>query len=619
VESVPEVALKKLVERTQGIPRLLVELVRGLRRSGLVRRFERGSGYYLAVDELDRLPDLPVVQWSATREIEALPAQLAGHARLAAAFGGRFTVAELEGVLAILERDGAFTETQLDPAIGVRRLLDTGLLNRGPFAHIDFRHPLLRETLYDAMSADLRKTIHHAAYEMYRSSSDLADEERLPRLAMHAARSGLREEAAAAYLTLAERAQSRHAYLDAELMYVGAIENLPSDDSARLSSAAQGRGLMRFRLGRLEEAMRDFAFAREHAQRFDSTAREIELLLDQSMVVDWVGDYRKSAELVEEAEQVKTHMTAEPSELLQARLLVALGRKAYRAVQYDVSVEYNQEAARRAERLEDAGYETFVIALLLAGPSWAALGRWEEAEQLLNAAVQAAEVRGDLIHLAAALNNRSFVWNARGEREKLLGDMQRVRQVARQTGFGPLEFHAEANIGEVYYYLGEIAAANEHAARAVALGEQIWGDTSQTFRALLLQARVALYIDDSKTAESLLEQVRTREARALGAGLKDAKITPTEEVMADMLDLAVRGAPDDAWARLRERCDPVASSQELVEVLEMEGLCAMRSGKRESARRALNEALRIAETCPGLLVIRIGKALENLNSAPPAN
>ena len=47
-------------------------------------------------------------------------------------------------------------------------------------------------------------------------------------MAFHAARSGLAAEAGRLYLDLAGRASARHAYLDAELLYSNALENLPA-------------------------------------------------------------------------------------------------------------------------------------------------------------------------------------------------------------------------------------------------------------------------------------------------------------------------------------------------------------------------------------------------------
>src|SRR5262249_40606771 len=71
-ENVSDQALSLLVERTQGIPLLLVELVRGLKRDHVVRQHAKSETWFLATEELDRLPSLPLVEWMAQRELHAL-------------------------------------------------------------------------------------------------------------------------------------------------------------------------------------------------------------------------------------------------------------------------------------------------------------------------------------------------------------------------------------------------------------------------------------------------------------------------------------------------------------------------------------------------------------------
>ena len=152
--------LRSLVERTQGVPRLLVELTRGLKRDGFVRKSERGSGHYLAVDELDKLPDLPIVQWNAIREVEALSPQLAGHARLASVLGNHFTVPELEALQSALEHDPLPDDAQLDAGVGVQRLVEGGLLLRHRAGRLSFRHALLRDTIYQLLPEPQRARLH---------------------------------------------------------------------------------------------------------------------------------------------------------------------------------------------------------------------------------------------------------------------------------------------------------------------------------------------------------------------------------------------------------------------------------------------------------------------------
>src|SRR5262249_39694757 len=123
VESVADSAVHHLVERAQGIPLLLVELIRGLRREGIVRRSPKGQAWYLATDELDRLPDLPLIEWLARSELDTLAPTLRGHARLLALLGEQVAHADVAGVLLRLEQEGGDLEFPLDGRVATQRLL----------------------------------------------------------------------------------------------------------------------------------------------------------------------------------------------------------------------------------------------------------------------------------------------------------------------------------------------------------------------------------------------------------------------------------------------------------------------------------------------------------------
>ena len=611
VEHVPRPALLRIVERTQRVPRLMVELVSGLKRAGLVRRNERGRGYSLATTELEKMPDLPVVEWAASREVEALPVQLAGHARLASVLGERFTIDEVEGLLRRLERDGAFEQAQLDAAVGVRRLIDRGILVRRGAGKIDFRHGLLRETIYRSVPDALRTRIHAAALEMFQDKTQLQDEERLPRLALHAARSGLREQAAGTYLLLAERAQQQHAYLEAELMYTSALESMEASNSSVLP-ATQGRGLMRFRLGRCEDAVKDLDGAVELAERRVMPERVLELLLDKATILDWMGDYAQSAETARQAETIEVGSL---SELLRARLTAALGRALSRAGEKEASIEKNLAAAALAEPLGDAAYETLVIALLLAGADFASNGRFEEAERVLARVIAEAQARGDLLHVAAATNNRSFIWFGLGDTENVIKDLKRVREVVRELGFAPMEFHAEGNLGEVYYIMGDMMAAEVHARAAVEVSERLSRDGWWLSHGELLLARIALYANDVAAVRDLVQRVQARLARAEKEGLKEAELPPTDRLLLSMLELALEHADDERWEALAEQCRSGSCFSEQSEVLETWGRLARRQGRLGRARTALEEALQVANVAAGLAKGRVERELQAIDTA----
>ncbi|HVV50216.1 MAG TPA: AAA family ATPase, partial [Polyangia bacterium] len=338
-ENVPATALALLAARTEGIPLLLVELVRGLKRDGLVRKTGKGQSWTLATDELDRLPDLPLVQWLAGRETESLPPDLLAHAKLASVLGAEFSSEEIEGILQELERGGVPPETQLDAGIGVRRLVESGLLSSHRGGRVGFRHALLRDTVYQSVPAPQREATHRAAYDYYRRQDRLADGARLPAMAFHAARSGLKLEAGRLYLDLAGRARARHAYLDAELLFKNAIENIPEDDRRSRIVAVQGRAQARYRLGRNDDAVGDYGSALELARQADAKGAQIDLLLDEGIVFDLIHEWGRAESATEEAAALMAADPALATPGFEARLLMSRARSATRADRYDEALE----------------------------------------------------------------------------------------------------------------------------------------------------------------------------------------------------------------------------------------------------------------------------------------
>ena len=64
--NVPEPIIQRLIERTQGVPLYIWELMRGLRRDGLVRE-QAGGVWSVASEVLDRMSDSPLFEWLARR------------------------------------------------------------------------------------------------------------------------------------------------------------------------------------------------------------------------------------------------------------------------------------------------------------------------------------------------------------------------------------------------------------------------------------------------------------------------------------------------------------------------------------------------------------------------
>ena len=611
-EYTPEAVLLKLAERTQGVPRLLVELVRGLKRDGFVRKSERGTGYYLAAEELDKLPDLPIVQWNAVREIEALPQQLAGHARLASVLGSSFTVSEIEALVAALERSQVPDDMQLDASVGVQRLVDSGILVRQQHDLIDFRQDILRDMIYKLVPDAQRVRLHRAAFEAYRTLA-LPENVRLPRVAMHAARCGEREVAAGAYLDLARRFVRAQSYLEADAAYSGALDNLAESDE-RTIEAARGRGLMRWRLGRHQDALTDLRRARQLAHATGALERELEIMLDEATALDWAREFSASMTLVREVEA----RNAPLSQLLRARLATGIARSHMRQGDFAATISVGNEAVQLAAALGDEGYETRIVAQLMVASFCAVAGELDAAERSFEQLIFEAESRGDLHHVSAALGNRALLWHGLREVDRLFRDLERAAQLARELGEAPLEYVGVYNLAESEYVLNRLLPAREHAQRMLALSKQQFGEINREVSVSeLLLARIALYDDTLPEARALCENIRQRVARGRAAGDAEAELEPSSEILLEMVELAATWAPLPAWEQLLSRSRSVGlQPMEQVELLERAALATAQLTEWELARTLYREAHALMQEKPTLINERVTRRLDPIFSEP---
>lgn len=601
--NVSEPVVARLVERTKGIPLVVVELIRTLKRDGFLRRGERGSGWVIDTGALRHSTDVPLVQWLLDRELEALSPALRAHAALLAVLGTNFTIERASGLVRELERSGHAPPSELDPAVGVHRLRRAGLLLESGPNRYEFRNDFLREAAYNYVAPEIRRATHLAAYRLFAGDEQLPAHERLPQLAFHAAGAGLREEAIELELTLARRAVDRHDYLLAHESFHRALENLAADDPRHLETM-HGLGLMRFRMGRHQDALRDLDVACQWAQKLGRRDLEVEILLDTATVLDWAEDYPTSRELVERA-----HVVAgdSPSLLVQARLLLGRGRSMFRLGDGESSTVLLQQAARVAETVGEEAYESRVIALVLAAPL-AALGGDETAgRKMFEQLVELCNSHGDQLHLATTYLNRCVVWFTSGHIEPLQADLRQAIDIARAAGFPLVEMRALFNLGEIAYMLGDYEAALRYTRESIDLVLQISGYSQRIVVSRLLLARCHLVVAAFDEAREELERIRTMQAERRNEGALDLEFMPSDRALFRMVELCLEHSTDAQWDELIKEAATASMQQELVEVLELGGWSAERAGRLDRAASLYRRAAEEAEAHPTLLRARVAE------------
>jgi hypothetical protein len=603
---VPEPVAAALVERSGGVPLRLSELVRALRSRGLVRQ-RSGGVWQVASEVLDQLTDSPLFEWLATSQLEQLPAELRAHAQLLSLLTPEFSGEEVAGVLAAMDLQLA-EDFPLDARVGTDRLCHAGLLERRPGGRHAFRSDVMREAVAATVTEALARGIHAAALIYHRSSAAPASH-RLVRLARHAAACGNRAEASTAYLDCAESARARHAYLEADLFYTRALAQLDDDDQARRMQAFAGRGIVRYRMARHDDSLVDLAQARALAIAVGDPITQAHVMLDEAMALDWLLEWQRSRTLAEAARDL---VGDQPDSLLQARVLMALGRSLHRFSCDREAAPVLRQAVQMAQAAGDAGYEDQVAAELLLGFLLPFIGLPDEAEQRLQNVERLCRRKGDEMHLAAMWNNRSCLWVARNDRQRFLEDSARVHEYARRMGNIGFERNANLNSAGFLHWRAEHEAALPFARRAIEIDQRYFRQGSFRPDGAVLLARISWSLGDREGARKLVEEVRGHQVAARAENKLDSLLPPNEVMLLDMSALLVEDGSAADWEALVTRAREVAQGQELIEVLEYAGLAALEHGDRPAAARWWREAL--AVDIPNIFAERIAGRLRELGS-----
>ncbi len=571
-EYVPADGLRRLAEWAGGNPFLLSEAVARLKREGALRRRPRADSFYLDAAFLDRLPTSPAAQWIAVRELDAMEPELAACVRVCAVLGAGFDRDELASVIDCAARAG-LAATAVDADAGLREIARRGLLVDEGSGRWRFARPLLRDAIYRALPAGDRTQLHGLAFDYWRRGDGAASDHGLAAAARHAAGSGHLREAAERFVALGDRRRAGHQFVDAEEAYNAALERDPEGELRW--RALLGRGAVRYRIQRIDDAIADLRAARAAAP---SPAAEARALLEEATALDWGEDFAASAARVDEA-RPRVESSADPA--LEVRLRFAEGRSRWRAEDPVGAAALLQEACVRARELGDA--ETEIIAGVTLGPALVFAGRSSEAAACFERVIALAEREGDRFHLCGAYSNRLFLW--RNQPEAAEADLRRAVALAREIGQPILERVVSHNLAELLYWQGRTGEALPLARRGRLLQERFL--PAPVADDALLLARVTAAVGAAAEARDWLDWVE--------ANVPEAARAPSDRVVSTLLALVVAGdGAIERWDRVLTDARATLAPEELLEALHW----AVVAGAPERRDALLTEARELAADSP---------------------
>jgi class 3 adenylate cyclase/tetratricopeptide (TPR) repeat protein len=556
IENLPEEARKLILERAEGNPFFLEELLRSLIDAGMVVVEGDCVIAARAIEEVD-VPH--TLQGVLMARIDRLPQENKYALQTASVIGRVFQ----QRVLTYLYDQEAQASAQLDDSLGelqrrefirLRKQKALGAAAQREREYI-FKHAVTQDVTYHSLLIARRKQLHKLAGEAIEALFSDRLDELAATLGYHFQNAEVRDKAARYLFRAADRAKATFANKEALALYRTAIDQIKQllnveaeqpavwctmatqlyeglgdvleltgeHDDARsayqsaLAQIPEGETIRRSRLyrkfgstyviqRRYEETLQRYETAEiELGQEPAELASEwwqewVQIQLDRMWVYYWQGMVREMTELAEQSRPiVEQHGTPiQRGKFFQMLALYSLRRDRY--VASEEAVDYAQAAVSTSQESDNLG-ETLHIRFVL-GFTHLWRGSLAEAEQHLQATLGLAERVGDVVIQLRCLTYLTLANRKRGRIEETRNYLVRSLRLATEVKMIEYIAMAKANIAWVAWREGELSEARAHSQAALEMWHQMpvpymfdWMATWPLIGVALTQERIAEAIE----------------------------------------------------------------------------------------------------------------------------
>jgi class 3 adenylate cyclase/tetratricopeptide (TPR) repeat protein len=252
IENMPEATRQLILNKSEGNPFFLEELLRSLIDTGMVLLEENRAVATQAISQLE-VPD--TLQGVIAARIDRLPSEDKYTLQTASVIGRVFQQVVLGYLLqrqrADLPLESALSELQQ------RELIRW----RGDLEYI-FKHAITRDVTYNSLLIMRRKELHRATAETIEMLFPDQLDELAPTLAYHYEAAESHEKAAEYFTRAGDRAQQTYANLEAIAFYRAAVQQWEQlGDKAKLVAAHENLGMVLGLVGQVDDAIQVFETA----------------------------------------------------------------------------------------------------------------------------------------------------------------------------------------------------------------------------------------------------------------------------------------------------------------------------------------------------------------------
>lgn len=584
IENMPDATRQLILNKSEGNPFFLEELLRSLIDTGMVLLEENRAVATQAISKLE-VPD--TLQGVIAARIDRLPSEDKYTLQTASVIGRVFQQVVL-GYL--LQRQRA--DVPLESALS--ELQQREMIRwRGDLEYI-FKHAITRDVTYNSLLIARRKELHRATAETIEMLFPDQLDELAPTLAFHCEAAELREKAAEYFTRAGDRAQETYANLEAIAFYRAAIRQWEQvGDQAKLAVAYESLGMILSLIGQVDEAVQayetalSFLSAENHISRArlyrrkgnaynvqrrmddmfavyekavmalgsrttESTAEWIDLQLDRMWACYFSARLPEMLSIIEETRSIaEEHGTlTQKARWFESLVLADLRRYRY----YQLPDETLQTAKQQVEIARLSGNRRVLGRAETAGLGFVHLWRNEldDAKRCLADGLKNVEAVGDVDVLFINLNYLALIGRKREDVEMARDWARRTLALAEKTKNLFYQSSALGSLAWAEFHSGNDEQAREYLTEGLALDEKI----PSPLRFLVLGPALAMEVQDGNWSVAI-EYVK-------------AILHPSQQKMPDeiytLLEEAVKqweAGQSDAAGELIVRCVELMKEKKL--------------------------------------------------------
>ena len=558
IENLPEEIRQLILDKAEGNPFFLEELLRSLLDAGIVVLEKDKTIVTRAVKELE-VPD--TLQGVIAARIDRLPVESKRTLQTASVIGRMFQQRVLaylvEQERASIQLDGALGELRRRELINLRQIdVLRGAKIPEDLEYI-FKHAITQETAYNSLLMTRRKTLHKVAAEAIETLFPNYLDELAATLAYHFEKAGISERAIHYLTRAADRAKATYANAEAIASYQRAIsqvkellddekdgERWRNEEVALLESLGDVLELIGQHVEAIDAYQRAFSqvpqddlILQSRLQRKTGVALEFQRLFEEALqaysqaettlgqepansIPEWWNEWLmihldrmrlrywqgQVQEMIQLAEKVRPALDAYGTPLQRSKFFTDLVAMALRRDRYVVSEETLTDAhaavaaAQESENLREVGWAQFML-----GFTYLWHGDLDEAERQLQAALELTEQTGDVTVQSRCLTYLTITNRKRGQVAEVRDIASRSLVVATAGKMPEYISMAKGNLAWVARRQGNLSQAQELGQAAFDLFKQTV--QGQMFPWVVLWPLIGTRLAQNQIAEAI-EYVR---------------------------------------------------------------------------------------------------------------